>query len=73
MLSLLDDFMLLLDLDCRNKPAITPKWFNSLDTNSNSASDFSDFLFVGTLNGYLSEKYFVQKSPKTAIMEVLST
>ena len=22
---------------CRNKPAITPKWFNSLDTNSSAA------------------------------------
>ena len=26
---------------CRNKPAITPKWFNSLDTNSN----FYPFIF----------------------------
>ena len=27
---------------CRNKPAIAPKWFNSLDTNSKKQSGFVD-------------------------------
>ena len=29
---------------CRNKPAITPKWFNSLDTNSNQRT-YVDYPF----------------------------
>ena len=35
---------------CRNKPAITPKWFNSLDTNSSVAPLLTQFRYVGKKN-----------------------
>ena len=43
--------LLLWPLICRNKPAITPKWFNSLDTNSRVITfDMKQILSEGALS-----------------------
>ena len=55
---------------CRNKPAITPKWFNSLDTNSNSGPYELLKLFFDCHNFLPFEKEMILLEKQTGLQKL---